>query len=413
MPRLPLLLAALVALAACDSADDAIGQRPPGSDGGATPTAPLRVAESRASFALLDGPDVANPFGFGLSATGDVGGAREQSQEPFYVSTSGLWLGGTQGGTLGVNAVWYGEGNTEPGYGNFTNDCGGRRNGLFALDADTVYTDADAWPRAVGAPTASDGSPQVYGDQMLWGSFCTDSVVNWAPLASPLRDVRVNVAIYGYRDEPRVRYVRYDIANGGAPILDLAVGYFADMDKNGEAEGFDEASGLSYVYSLAQREGSAFLDPTVTGYAFLSTPRDVPLFAHRIMRKGDYPDRVAYKEFDEGADRPQQLLYALQGRSNDGDPMVDPTTGQATRFAFTGDPFAGTGWRDGVRDDGSFQGQDNRQLTSLQPFALGSGESVTFTVVLITADESRPSLSKREVDQLLAAVRATPSRWRF
>ena len=412
-----LILLSLVALAACDTADvpEPPGQEPPGNGG--APTAPLRASESRASFALLGAPDVADPFGLGLSAASDIGDMREQSQRRLSLSISGLWLAGTQDGTLGVNAVWYGGvaryDDGERGYGNFTTDCGGRRNGLFALDADTVYTDTDAWPRALGAPTTSDGSPRVYGDQMLWGSFCTDSVADSAPLASPLRGVRVNVAVFGYRDEPRVRYVRYEITNGGAPVPDLAVGYFADFDRSGEAEGFDAASGLSYVYSLATRPDGTPYDLSVGGFAFLSTPRDAPLFAHRIMRKGDDPDRPRYREFDEGVDRPQQLLYALQGRSNTGDPMTNPVTGETTRFAFTGDPFAGTGWRDGIQSDGSFQGQDNRQLTSLEPISLGTGESVTFTVALFTASGSTPSLSKREVDRLLEGARAAPERWRF
>jgi len=229
--------------------------------------------------------------------------------------------------------------------------------------------------------------------------------------------LRVNTAIYGYDrvDLAGVRFIRYDITNTGTqPITDLHTGYFSDTDSPealADAVGFDYDRGLSYVYSIGRHEDGAYYTPWVSGFAFLQTPQDAPILAHRIMRKNNYIN----PEFGElGVVSSRQLLYALDGLSNDGEPMIDPTTGAASRFAFTGDPFAGTGWRDGLfANDGSYKGIDVRHMTSTGPIRLGAGETTSFTIVWVTAVESSPSASYSEIVRRLDAVRATPSLWRF
>ena len=205
------------------------------------------------------------------------------------------------------------------------------------------------------APTNDDGSPRVYGDRMLWGSFCPVAVGDIPRFSSAFQNVRVNTAVYGYDDLEGVRFVRYEVTNTGAsPLSGLRAGYFSDTDSpaaNADAVGFDTSSGLSYVYNLRTDDAGQYLTPWVSGFAFLDTPKSAPLLAHRVMRKNWYEN----PEFgEEGVETAEQLVYALDGLSNDGEPMTDPTTGATTQFAFTGDPFADTGWRDGLfGEDGS------------------------------------------------------------
>lgn len=409
----PLLL--ILALAACDSAGP--GTDPPPDPEPGAATAPLRAQTYRAALALGESPLFLDADA-GLAGGWQRGvvGPNPAGFAPFSSSRAGVWLGGTQDGTTRSSIVYW--------ESNFTTDCGEGPTGVFALDADTTYTDTEAWPRDRGAPTEADGSPRVYGDQMLWGSFCSTDPYGGSAgrYADPLQGLRLNVAAYRYRraDLEGAVFVRYEVTNEGAsPISDLRVGTFSDTESPGpyeavdypaysyDAVGFDAASGLSYVYQLpfTDDDGHSNSSTWVTGTAFL----DLPLLSHRILR------RFAYQEpagFGQGPASATEAVRALDGLSYDGAPMVDPTTGQPSRFAFPADPFGQTGWLDGRDEDGVFVGADVRQLLAAGPVALGAGETLTFTTVWVTAESGATSAdSYRQVRDLLAAIRAERSLW--
>ncbi|WP_143537610.1 hypothetical protein [Rubrivirga marina] len=384
-------------------------------------TAPLLV-QSPFATVDLDGSVL------GLEPDGGLFGGRALGYHPtdfspFSASRSGVWLGGTQDGMTRSSIVYW--------ESNFTTDCGDGPTGVFALDADTTYTDTEAWPRDLGAPTEADGSPRVYGDQMLWGSFCSEANPfaggegQWAGrYADPLRGLRMNVAAYRYRraDLAGAVFVRYEVTNeGSAPISDLRVGTFSDTESPGpyenvgyaaygkDAVGFDSATGLSYVYQLPFTDDDGITNSStwVSGTTFL----DLPLLSHRILRRYTWQDPEG---FGQGPASATEAVRALDGLSYAGDPMIDPTTGQPSRFAFDDDPFGQTGWLDGRDEDGVFVGADVRQLLSAGPVALGAGETLAFTVVWVTADAGPTSFdSYRAVQRLLSTVRAERSLWDF
>ena len=422
MPRFaPLLL--IVLLAACDAAGPVTD--PPPETQPDDVTAPLLVQSPLATVDLAGSVLGLEPDG-GLFG-GRAVGYRPTDFSPFSSSRAGVWLGGTQDGMTRSSIVYW--------ESNFTTDCGDGPTGVFALDADTTYTDTEAWPRALGAPTEADGSPRVYGDQMLWGSFCSEANPfaggegQWAGrYADPLRDLRMNVAAYRYRraDLEGAVFVRYEVTNGGAsPISDLRVGTFSDTESPGvyqrpegapggfyshDAVGFDATAGLSYVYQLpfTEPDGTSYSSTWVSGTAFL----DLPLRSHRILRRYTWQDPEG---FGQGPASATEAVRALDGLSYAGDPMIDPTTGQPSRFAYSSDPFLNTvGWLDGRDEDGVFQGFDVRQLLSAGPVALGAGETLAFTVVWVTADAGPTSFdSYRAVQRLLSTVRADRSLWDF
>lgn len=398
-------------LSSCDSA--------PGSTP-EPPTAPLRAQQTAA---VID----ADEFDVRLTRDGSVQLAAETYPrvEPiqFSATASGVWLAGTQSGDTRSSIVYFDSG--------LSTECEDSAARLFALDADTSYTETEIWPAALGAPTTADGSPRVYGDQMLWGSFCTRTPVQTGSSerhADPIQDLRINTAVYRYdRDDlAGVRFVRYEVTNTGLdPLADLRVGYFADTDSPGrvdtgddrsvgyyshDAVGYDPASGLSYVYQLPVRvTDTVTLESSwVSGYTFL----DLSLFSHRILRRHSWQEP---KGFGQGPASAIEATRALDGLSYDGDPMIDPTTGSASRFAFPSNPWDDpSGWVDGRDETGAFVGADIRQLLSAGPVSLGPSETLTFTVVWVTNDKGATSFdSYQNVQQTLAAVRADPSLWRF
>jgi len=76
----------------------------------------------------------------------------------------------------------------------------------------------------------------------------------------------------------------------------------------------------------------------------------------------------------------------LKGISTTGNPMLDPTTGQATSYAFTGDPVAETGWLD------VDTGTDTLLFLSSGPFSIAPGTHKMLTELV--SIEAAPSLSE-------------------
>lgn len=411
----PLLL--LLGLAACDAT--APGVTPPIEEPSDVAVAPLR-ALSVASFR----DDTFDADLFGNASISSFSSPTGNQDAALSTSRSGLWAGGLQSGSERASTVYYGE-------TNFESACGEPQNRLFALDSDTTYTDTEAWPRDVGAPVTADGAPRVYGDRMLWGSFCSKAYTFSGEFgnrhADPL-DLQLNVAVYAY-DRPdleRVRFIRYEVTNAGAsPIQDLRIGHFSDAETPGrfpneyaryssDAVGYDAASGMSYVYQLPFQtpDGETVSSTFVMGYAFLDMPPAASLRSHRILR------RYASQEPEGFGPSPRsatEVLRALDGLSFAGDPMIDPTTGSPSRFAFHTAPFEQTtGWLDGRAEDGTFRGSDVRQLLSVGTTTLAPGETTVYTLVSVSAVAGPTSAdSFRRVQDLLSTVRAEPLLWDF
>ena len=110
---------------------------------------------------------------------------------------------------------------------------------------------------------------------------------------------------------------------------------------------------------------------------------------------------------------------AMIGLDNGGNSMVDPTTGQPTPFAYSGDPVARTGWLDGFDGcgsdcvEGAQVGEELRQLTSVGPFTLGAGEVTTFTAAYVYASGSGLDDGLARLRQTAATLRVQPTLWEF
>lgn len=306
---------------------------------------------------------------------------------------AGIWLAARQAGAWRASVVWAGRYPSS----NFTAQWGEEQVGVFLVRPDSLRQPVVNWPLAYGAPRDAQGRPTLYGDAMAW------SAQHGAPghprpaMGEPLLDVRVTQAAYGF-DTPALRdvlFVRYEITNqGAAPLEDLHIGFFADTDLHftpkrssscpdvfDNRTGYDLERGISYTYPGEALGNTAVAGcwTYATGYTFVQLPEGLSapgLLSHRFMQKNYHPSFPGYGE--EGVERVEQLVYALQGLTNDGGPMIDPTTGLATRFAFTGDPLTGTGWIDAPP-------RDVRSLLSLQPVVLRPGETKRLTVAVAAA----------------------------
>lgn len=316
---------------------------------------------------------------------------------------SGLWVSGRRDGGLAASLTFAGS-NWAPLPAN------GQAGGVYLLSP------------ASGLPAGVD---RLRGDQMAWSQLVGQPNDRSPVLAQPVEGLRVDQAAFVYTrpEASDLLFVRYVLTNTGAtPLTDAYAGIYADTDLQYQGTtsapgaslydnltGYDAARGLTYTYQQASRDNAAVSPALATGYAFLSTPGDAPLMSHRVVRRNNIdPD------FGEtGFSRPEQVDWALRGRSNTNVAMTDPTTGATTLFAFTGDPVTRSGWLDGFVDPqtGVRRGSDTRSLLSAGPFRLAPGESTALTVVYVTVEGVSFPSALGALGERVDAVRSQPALW--
>jgi hypothetical protein len=373
----PVLYVVLMALvASCDSSvnDDSI------EDKALTPQSKVLLDNGTISL-WLDERALLKTYRWFFDST-DTG----WTTSPF--SSSGLWLAAEQGNARSNVTL------SAPTPNGFEPDTSTTHDpGIFLVTRDSLENPISNWPIALGAPIDTDGRPLLYGDQMAWGAYQPHPGYDSARSLQGLR-IGTSAYLHDRADLASTLFIRYDISNvGEEAVNDLYIGYGADTDISlsykgdhpcrplywwHNQTGYDPDRHLTYTYvSHFPDDGDL---PTqcysvVEGYSILdmSSPRGLgdDILAHRIRTRdtyGIYPEFSDLDLFEPG----QPVLSALRGLTATGAPMIDPTTGQPTRFAYSGDPIAGTGWI-GERID-------VRSLLSLQPIYLAPGETRSVTV---------------------------------
>jgi len=297
---------------------------------------------------------------------------------------SGIWLAGKQNGD--VRATF-----RESGIGNYRHVVGNEQLGLFTLTQDSLSSyDITYWPAEEGAPTDRYGQPEMYGDMMVWSLLEPNWKDTYRDVRKyPLENITISQSIYGYSESNLINivFIRYEITNSGFQDLsDMYAGFFTDIDiefggyySNMEnASGYEMERALSYTYpSEAKGDVDLGSDVVVVGHTFLESPisseHPKTITSHTIFRKHFGRDPSGFGELNLIA--PYNVLNMLKGQSAEGDPMIDPTNGQSTKFAFTGDPVKETGWLDTPNDV--------RSLLAAGPFSISVGEKKVLTVALI------------------------------
>lgn len=349
----------------------------------------------------------------------------EPSQPDSTVQTiysGGLWMTGTQDGRLRANITWV-HGATS----NFIpTKLFGESFSLYHFRASDVNGDIGNWPDSLGAPVLESFFPAVFGDHIAMSPSKTGSIPDRTYYDSGFDDVLVVQTVFGF-DHFRladVFFVRYDITNRSDHDLEsVRLGIHTDTDLqygqrgrvstcvgivgySSNQTGFDLPHKMTYTYptQYSSSINDACLGVT-TGYLILETATEdgftIEPGSHRIYRRNTgqewYFSESAFKNVED-------LQMAMEGLSTRGEPMINPVTGETTKWAFTGNPVDGTGWID--------YPNDVRSLLSTEAFSLESGEHVAMTVAWITARDETLALALNEMRALADILIANPRIWR-
>ncbi len=287
------------------------------------------------------------------------------------------------------------------------------------------------WPWQKGAPFYDaegdgvyqpqfnpDGSPVLFpeadepgfanGDQVAWlvaNDLDAFAVSNFS--GSPPIGFEMQITLWGYSEgsafrqaifrRHRLIYKGTHLTPDTARIDSLYLGQWSDPDVGSSGDdlaGCDIPLDLAFAYN-SQSSDVVFelyeLPPPAVGYTLLAGPVRPGSFGRaifdlRIRRGYDNLPMTSFIPFGalEGPlgtyDVTLQIYNMLRGYLPRPEtpliPIIDPTTDQPTKFAFSGDPIAGTGWVD--------QGSgDRRFLASTGPIAMARKDTQEVTIASI------------------------------
>jgi len=302
------------------------------------------------------------------------------------VFEAGLWLDARVNGQIRMAVAEYSQ-EYEPGTAGALFDAPQfkvfKLNRRYASDADRDAALIEYKQMAVpyGAPPVSvlpDGSLSIRGDQMLW-SVCNDADPGQhiaGPGGTAPLGVEVRQTTYAYNSPGALGQVvlmnfRIDNRSPG-PLADMIVGLWADTDLGGARDdlaGCDTGLDLGFDYNATESDTVYGAPPPAVGVALLRGP---------VTAANDTIGMTAFSVYSNGSDPLSYIVSdnLLHGLNGDGSPVIDPTTGQPTRFMFSGDPVTQTGWLDPTPSD-------VRLLLGSGPFTLAPGASQDVIAALI------------------------------
>lgn len=307
------------------------------------------------------------------------------------IFAAGLWLGAMVGTAPRVTVAEYSQEYT-PG-----SAVGGIPEP--ALSQNVVYTLQRTYPTPTdaalalesynnnalsrGAPIVTqlpDGSLSIPGDVMSWSVFNDlDQLAHTNPIGStnPLQ-IEVQQTTWAY-DRPgpfgSTIFTRFKLVNRGPILLqDMYVGLWCDPDLGNFADdrvGSVSTQGLGYCYNGGATDLDYGATPPAVGFDLLQGP-----FSTQLGARLSATSIVAYtngtdpKSFEE-------TYNALRGLHPNGTPIEDPEL-NVTKFQYSGDPVAGTGWLDPAD-------ADKRFLLASGPITMPSGAQQEIVLAIIVA----------------------------
>lgn len=318
------------------------------------------------------------------------------------ISTSGLWITANVNGLRSVNASRYST-------SNYTNKSAGGK--VFSFTKTELNLNPALWPKEFGALTDQNNNPIIYGDNIQWSAFSTDTVTNYVKFNNGIKGLKLKTYLFScdVGSLANIVLVRFDLKNESSnKWSDVHIGLFNDDDFipfNKESIGFDTENQIVFTYlndSTISKSGSDSTDYPFIGHFVLKAPvNNIPAQQVYSSRK---IVKYANNEYYEVIWTADEIYNALEGLGNNGETMINPITNSATKFAFTGNPVTKTGWIDAP--------QDGRNMLSVYPISeINSGETVTVVVGHIFVKNKSFEQAFNQMKEQVQYLRLNPSLW--
>ncbi len=245
--------------------------------------------------------------------------------------------------------------------------------------------------------------------------------------------LEVHVTMWAYAQAGalgNMYFKKWQIINKGYQkntIDSMFVSYWTDVDlgyAGDDLVGCDSALSLQYSYNGEPTDQTyAPLPPPAIGFDFFQGPKipgsptdsaifigqpfnftyihgekNLPMYAAYTFTNPGSGGAANFNDPDQGLARGSTQFYDFfRGLDRNGAPIVNPITGQPSRFIFSGDPVTNKGWVDG---SGTFKPRDVRLGMSSGPFTMAPGDTQEVVVGEICAG-AVPSVNYLEAISLM------------
>lgn len=227
-----------------------------------------------------------------------------------------------------------------------------------------------------GAPMNDDGTPAIMGDQTLWTIFNdADPSVHEFFDTRPL-NIECKETVFAFDKSGALGntvFVRLDFTNKGPDTIeDYYCSFWSDPDLGdafNDVVGCDPEIGLGFCYNADNVDGVYVGEGACVGYDFFQGVKD---------DAGNILGMTSFNKYINGTDpRTAQEAYSYQqGLTAAGAPLIDPTTGNVTKYYCNGDPVTNSGWIDSAP-------ADRRLMCNTGPTTLNPGDENTVVVALV------------------------------
>ena len=253
---------------------------------------------------------------------------------------------------------------------------------------------------------------EVWGHQMLFCVYNDLGPEHAGVFQQPPIGLEVQQTVWAYDRSSALGttvFIRFVITNKnseGHALDSVYVGLWLDPDigdSSDDALGYDSELMLSYAYNSDNDDAGYYGDgaPAVGAMLLQGPLVDAPGQTVTLPDGSVYEDKILlgqtafftflntttdprFKGPKRDATGAATAYTYMKGLMGNGEPWVDPVTGESTVFPYSGDPVAGTGW---VFD----QGGDVSIGNSSGPITLGSGESQVLVYAIVVGDGSEVS----------------------
>jgi hypothetical protein len=318
------------------------------------------------------------------------------------VYSSGLWISAKIDGEIRASRADFNTDYTEGAFDSDGNLFGKDDSSFFVFkiskgDNETNNRDYADWPYWNGAPVDQFGKPLLLGNQTLWCVF-TDTYMDNRMVTEdglPL-GAEIHLTVWGWENLDNIMLMRWKIINKSNKIWkDTYFGVFSDPDV-GDASwnlvGSD--STLNLVYCYEGRQSIYVWRNHAVGYQLLESPvvyspgdtaiafggikynfKNIPVYSP-IMRKGQGRyEGWGWNDIPYYEEAPQQIYNRLRCLNMMEEPAIDPLTNLPSKWAYSGDPVAGTGWLDEFP-------VDRRMMLSTGPIDVSPGDTCALTLAV-------------------------------
>ena len=306
------------------------------------------------------------------------------------VFASGLWIAGKSRGEIRTAMADYSVGRryTEftpgPSDGNPADSMRWHVYKISSQDLNNPGSDYQNWPTDLGAPRGDDNKPLLIGDQTLFSVYndlnldrhtLTDD--GDSALGAEVRQLAWAYDKQKYLGD--VVFVQFEIENVSGSVWDsIFIGLWGDPDigsPGNDLIGSRATPPMMFAYSSALDNELQSLGYPAVGFMIL----DIDLSSSTNPYTAYTATNIPLDQFFPAT--VQEAHYKLRGLDFDGNPHIDPTDGETTRFPYGGDPRYQVGWLDN-------QPEDERTMISNGPYRVPNGGILTVTAAFLAVTDA-------------------------